>query len=168
MIISTDKDFHHPVVQSISKDNEVTYRLADDFCYQWEEGGEQWRRVVFREDANCGCDWKTDLASVPDAAALVGFRKLGTSDAAAIIHDRGYQLFGAQKVSEFPKGEYQTLVNGEWVDAEPRRWTRLKCDRLYKRMCISGGMSRWRAEVEFLALRVGAFSKRNGLKWYFS
>lgn len=167
VVLSTPENFQQPVIQSISRGNRVEYRLAMDYCFEWEENGKRYRRTVFKTDPACECDWETDLASTPDGAALLGFRKLGPSDAGAILHDRGYEIFGALKQDQFPPGEFQVLQDGQWVDC-PERWTRLRCDQLYRRMCILGGMPVWRANIEFAALRVGAISRKNGLRWYFS
>lgn len=167
VIFSTPEIFQQPIIQSVSRHNNVEYRLALDYCFEDEENGNRYRRTVFRTDPNCDCEWDTDLASKPDAAAIIGFRKLGPSDAAAILHDRAYQIFGRLKLDRFPPGEFQILKDGQWVDSD-ERWTRLRCDRLYRRMCILGGMPGWRANVEFLALRIGAVSRKNGLRWYFS
>ncbi len=169
MIISKADNFLQPAIQSVSFGDEVMYQLIEDYCYEWTEEDtdkvkKRYRRTVFANK------WITDLASVPDLAAPIGFRKLGTSDGAATLHDREYQLFGFWKLPAFPPGEFTVYnpVNDTWGDAEPKYWKRVQCDRLYQRMCIAGGMPLWRAEVEFWALRFGAISKKNGLAWFFS
>jgi hypothetical protein len=163
MIVSTLDNFVHPEIQSVSRGESVQYRLVDDYCFEWAEAGNTYRRTVFKNN------WLTDLATTPDFASTFGFRKCGTSDAAATLHDRGYQLFGLFKLKAFPAGEFTVLTPaGTWVDANPKYWTREKCDRLYRRMCEAGGMPAWRAEVEFLSLRLGALSKKNGFAWFFS
>jgi|GEM_PF-2173611 len=163
MIISNSENYIQPEIQSVSKGESVQYRLVDDYCFEWEEKGERYRRTVFKNN------WLTDLATTPDFASTFGFRKCGTSDGAATLHDRGYQLFGTFRLKAFPAGEFTIMTpKGTWIDANPRYWSRSKCDELYRIMCIAGGMPVWRAHVEFWALRIGAFSKKNGFAWFFS
>jgi hypothetical protein len=167
MIISTPNHYIQPQIQSITKNDKVEYDLVDDYCFMWVEDDTTYRRIVYRADKATNIDWMTDLASVPDQAGLLGFKECGASDGAAILHDRGYQVFGALKLPSFPTGEFQKLDGSKWIDCTDA-WTRLRCDKLFREMCIYGGMSKWRANVEFVALRVGAITPSNGIKWYFS
>lgn len=162
MIISTAQDFKFPAIQYSGTDGKREYRLLDDYCFEWNEKGFWYRRTVFKLDPGTQKEDGTDLASVPDEASALGFEQAGCSDAAAVLHDNGYFRLG-----KFLPGEFQILKNGKWIDCtEP--FLRLRCDLLFRQMCILGGMPVWRANVEFAALRVGAISRRNGVKWYFS
>ncbi len=165
MIFATEQNFVQPAIQSKSLGEKVSYRLTDDYCFEYVDMGIRYRRIVFMDDPISEEETDTDLASTPDGAAVIGFRKLGTSDGAAVMHDRGYEIFGEKKLKSFPAMEFQAFIYDKWITID-RKWTRLDCDKLYRRMCIAGGMPVWRANVEFLALRLGAV--HHSLRWYFS
>ena len=168
MIVATPNHFLQPQIQgTIDHHDKVEYTLVDDYAFMWLENDTIYRRIVYKKDHDSDNAWMTDLASTPDAAAVLGFKECGPSDGAAILHDRGYQVFGTLKLTHFPSGEFQKQEGGVWVDCD-EPWTRLRCDKLYRQMCIYGGMTPFRANVEFIALRVGAISGRNGWRWYFS
>jgi Protein of unknown function (DUF1353) len=167
MIVSTPTQFVQPEIQGTVTDQKLEYTLVSDYGYMWLENDTIYIRRVFATDPITGKKWTTDLASTPGFAGLLNFKPCGPSDGGAILHDRGYEVFGELKLGKFPDGEFQKQENGVWVNCD-EPWTRLRCDKLYYNMCVSGGMSVWRARTEFLALRIGAISKRNGLRWYFS
>lgn len=165
MILATEQDFKLPKIQGVIG-SKRRYILLEDYCFEWQENGNRYRRTVFAHLEVCGINpgegCTTDLASVPPFAAPLGFEPAGPSDGGSVLHDDDYRRLGI-----FPPGAFQIFKNGAWVDCD-EKFTRLRADKLYRRRCILGGMPKWKATVEFLALRVGAVSVRNGLRWYFS
>lgn len=166
MILATEQDFKMPKIQAVIG-SKRRYIVLEDYCFQWGENRNLYRRTVFAHPETCaitpdkeGCT--TDLKSSPDFAAAIGFDHAGPGDGGAVPHDDDYFHLGV-----FPPGAFQVLKDGAWVDCD-EKYTRLRADKLYRRRCILGGMPVWKANIEFLALRVGAISRRNGLRWYFS
>lgn len=161
MIVSTPDNYIQPAIQHLGGKKHL-YRLLDDYRFEWrDKDGYIYARTVYM------MDYETDLASVPTKAQGLGFNDSGSSDGAAVLHDQGYRRLGV-----FKPGEFQVLneANGEWLDAL-RPHTRKDADKLYKQMCILGGMSKWKARVEYWALRVGAIDKifsGKRWRWYFS
>jgi len=171
MILATEQDFKMPKIQAVIG-NKRRYILLEDYCFEWEEKGNRYRRTVFANVEVCsvtpgkeGCT--TDLASVPPFAAPLGFEPAGPSDGGSIIHDDDYFRLGGKNPIGFGPGAFQVLRDGQWVDCD-EKYTRMRADKLYRRRCIAGGMSKVGATIEFLALRIGAISIRNGFRWYFS
>lgn len=170
MILATEQDFKMPKIQAVIG-RKRRYILLEDYCFEWEENGNRYRRTVFANlevcSINPGDGCTTDLASTPPFAAPLGFEAAGPSDGGAVLHDDDYLRCAGKNPIGFAPGAFQILKDGAWVDCH-EKFTRLRADKLYRRRCIAGGMPVWKANVEFLALRVGAVSRRNGLRWYFS
>lgn len=159
MIISTEKDFKFPIIQYCGTDGKREYRMLDDYCFQYFEKGNWYRRTVFKIDPSTGKEDESDLASVPDPAVALGYEQAGCSDGASETHDNGCARRG-----KFLPGEFQILKDGTWVDCtEP--YSRLRCDLLFFKMLRLGKMPFRKALTEFLAVRVGNFSTG---RWYFS
>lgn len=174
MILSTPEHFQQPAIQgTVGPDRK--YNLTDDYCFEWTgtkgpEKGKRYRRTVFRVDPACDCLSESDLASVPGFGAPLGFEVAGPSDAGGIIHDHDYfRLFTKHSLGYFMPGEFQIFDENlsDWVDCtEP--YTRARADAGYRWRISLGGMSKYKAWIEWISLRVGA--KVSGITWraYFS
>lgn len=187
-MIVTEANFEQPKIQYIGKGRERKYLLLEDYTFEWSEKGNTYRRTVFSDAASCAIDGNhddcdvTDLASVPGlggVSSAIGITPYGASDGGAVIHDDTYYRMlesgvfvpGSFQIKMSPLGVDGAFAASYWADCT-EKMPRLRADLIYRRMCLAGGMLRVDVETEFLALRVGGFSKQHGWKkgfvWYFS
>lgn len=161
--IATMQDFVQPKLQGTISSKRA-YMLIEDYTIEWEEKGNLYRRTVFE----CGKICKvSDMASVPMFAEGIGFDGNGPSDGAAIVHDDDYEKLGRKGSTGFGAGEFTIKVGDVWIDCT-EKYDRSRSDARYRKNCIAGGMPKWKARLEFLALRVGALTFKNRMSWYFS
>lgn len=123
MTYSTAEDFLLPVVQW-DEDTQL-FRLYEHYIFEWGPAN-------FRKRLSCPVGFEYDKASVPKLLWGIA-RPDGPWDGAALFHDRLYLFKG-----KLPKGEFQTQVNGLWVD-DPSPWTRKQADDLLEYMGRLGG-----------------------------
>lgn len=120
------------------------YILAHDYEWRWKRKGKAYRIYVPK-------GFEYDGASVPRLAwTLSGLTPDGLIRAAALIHDWIYEHKG-----KLPKGSWQ-VKDGKWRDVGTV-WKRKHADKIFKTIMLESGVSRYRANVAYAAVRLGGW-----------
>lgn len=140
---------NNPKYQYVGDSTKRRWVLLENWIYEWEKNGQKFRLVI-------PAGTITDKASVPQIVWSLGFTPDGLVESAALPHDFLYHHKG-----RLPKGSFQTLVNGRWVDVD-QVWSRLDADRLFLRIMKEAGVPLYHRRLFFRAVRIGGwFSWRN-------
>lgn len=122
---------------------EIAYMLSDPWFYSWRGRDGVYRRF------NVPVGFIYDGASVPQIVWTVsGIIPDGLIRAAALVHDYLYVYRGA-----VPRGTYQKLIDGNWVDLE-WVWTRREADKMFCRIMRESGVPRSKRRMAYRAVRL--------------
>lgn len=128
------------------------YLLWEDWTANWEEDGKLCRLTTY-------AGFVTDIASVPSACAVLGYKPDGAHRAAAVAHDRLYQNRGMMtKDVQGLYTEYDRIVKG-WVIRD-RVFNRAECDRVFLELMLDYGQTTTHAQTMYHAVRTFG-----GLAW---
>lgn len=149
---SPDKwEFTQPDIRPI---NGKEWMVYSTYIYQWKRNGKYVRLITLP-------GFVTDLASIPKWAWWIGnFQPDGLHRAAALGHDRGYQVRGLFQIAD-PRGNYQIWDDNKkvWIPSFASL-SRPELDLLFKTTMLQAGDSGFTAGTMYNAVR--AFG---GLAW---
>ena len=133
-----------PVISPV-KTKERTYRLEEDYSYEWEEGGKQCQMTAKK-------GFLFDGASIP--SAIWGFPLMLSPAhprilAAAVLHDLCYATDGKLE----PNGFYSEKEAIGWRQVG-RNFSKDEADELFRRINKSSGMDRTRRFLTYWAVRL--------------
>lgn len=126
------------------------FLLWEDYTAEWMEAGQPCR--LFTK-----AGFITDIASVPSACAILGYKPDGAHRAAAVTHDRLYQNRGMMP-AEDPQGRYEEFHDGQWVPVD-RTLTREQCDNVFLELMLTAEETPSKASTMYKAVRIfGGFA----------
>lgn len=122
---------------------ELAYTIDEPWSYCWRAPDGYERRLKIP------AGFIYDGASVPQLVwTISGIIPDGLIRAAALVHDYLYVYRG-----NVPRGTYQKLVDGEWVDLQ-WGWTRRECDKMFCRIMRESGVERGKRRMAYRAVRL--------------